>query len=146
MVHEYCNNDNNQEHSHRFISGQYSHTGYWSYPYTDQLLALEDCKRHLQPHLPSEWCQIDTPFHPDFWRRELVTHSDSRFATWACDDIEQGFHIGFSSNSALLKETCCQPWNTPQVVTEYIGRPTSALSGRPVSDNNHLAIHTNPLG
>ena len=127
-------------------------TGSGSYPYTDQLLALEDCKRNPQQHLPRDWCRVITPFHSDFWRRELASHPDGRFATWVCGGIEKGFRIGVSDIGAELraaKGNMLSAMEHPQVVTEYIQGELAAhhlLLVGPDSAKNHPAIHTSPLG
>lgn len=133
------------------LNPSYPHTEYWSYPYTDQLLELEGCRRPIHPQLPREWRHIITPFHSDFWKKELASHHDKRFVTWVCDGIEQGFHIGVSNTGPELhpsRGNMLSAVEHPQVVTEYIQGELAAhhlLRVDPTLTNN-LTIHTSPLG
>ena len=70
------------------------------YPYTDQLLAIEGCRRpDAEVKLPSEWYQIITPIHLDFWKEELTSHPDTAFSAWICNGFEKGFRVGYSAKA-----------------------------------------------
>ena len=101
--------------------------------------------------LPLDWYQIVTPLHADFWRRELASHQDNKFAAWVCSSIKQGFCIGFSQNEMELCSSRCNMLlaiEHPQVVTECIQGELASQHLLPVnmsSSQVSLAVHISLL-
>ena len=123
------------------------------YPYTVQLLALEECgeQRARDRDPPREWKDIITPIRKDYWSSELTTHPDKDFVGWICRGIERGFRIGFADNDVGLQSArgnMLSAMERPEVVTDY-------LKGELASHHLHLAgttasmglpVHLSPLG
>ena len=70
-----------------------------TYPYTDQLLALEACRPTVPRPMPILETHITSPLLVDNWRqalRALRNHPDRCFVQYLLEDLAQGFRIGFN--------------------------------------------------
>ena len=122
------------------------------YPYTNQLLAIEGCRRpDAEVKLPSEWYQIITPIHLDFWKEELTSHPDTAFSAWICNGFEKGFRVGYSAEAPELRSSrfnMLSATEHPQVVAEYIGKELSSHHLIEVNLREDVLpyTHISPLG
>ena len=109
-------------HTHHFLST----AGQEEYPYTSQLLPMENCRRRERKHdIPAEWYQVVTPVCLAYWKTELASHPNSSFASWLCNGFSRGFSIGFSEDAPELRSSRSNMLSAtehPQVVSDYLAK------------------------
>ena len=70
------------------------------YPYTADLLSLDECRPVVPSHtLTAECCRITIPLNIHQWCQLLVQHPDKHLCEYIISGISQGFRISFNRNT-----------------------------------------------
>ena len=120
-----------------------------TYPYTEQLLPLDQCTPVCQADVPSELADIQTPIVFQAWQEGLQNHPDQQFAKFVLRGLSEGFRIGFQYSSSKLQSAHRNMLITnPEVVADYI--KTEVVAKRLVELSREtaaaLAVHCSPIG
>lgn len=65
------------------------------YRYSEDLLALDQCRASPPIRLPGGMSGVVTPLGWEAWRASLASHPDREFASWVVNGIRDGFRIGY---------------------------------------------------
>ena len=137
--------------THHFLPS----AGQEEYPYTSQLLAMENCRRRERKHdIPAEWYQVVTPVCLAYWKTELASHPDSSFASWLCNGFSRGFSIGFSEDAPELRSSHSNMLSATehhQVVSDYLAKELNyehllLANSSAEGFTRQVNIHVSPLG
>ena len=73
-----------------------------SYPYTQQLLALEACRPAIPRQLPALTDAVTSPLLLDNWRQALWNHPDKLLVRYILEGLAGGFQIGMNPNQQCI--------------------------------------------
>ena len=73
------------------------------YAYMDDLRALSGKRPPTQLMVPASLSTIHTPLHVGHWANRLQSHPDQEFTTYLLQGLTEGFRVGFSYGSVLLR-------------------------------------------
>ena len=90
------------------------------YPYTEDLLALDQCVGRGPP--PGALAGVYTPLKVSAWEEVLWTHPDRRYAGYILKGLREGFRIGASRDRRIHPASYTLPsaYQQRRVVTEYL--------------------------
>jgi hypothetical protein len=101
-----------------------------SHPWTEKLLALDECRPVQEPWIPRLISRVATPLKPDQWEEALEGHPDHRFRDYIIRGISRGFRIGFNRQLGSAPRSCWRntrsAYEHPEVVSEYLARECRA--------------------
>ena len=105
------------------------------YPYTADLVALEQCKPKLsEPNglASDKLSRIVTPLNANVWKACLQNHPDRLFALYISTGIQYGFRIGCNRECRLTpaESNMISAAAHPSVVADYISK--ELLKGRTI--------------
>ncbi len=91
------------------------------YPYTHQLLQLDQCRR--QGQVPDELKSVESPLVVSQWSSLLKDHPDKQFAQYVLTGIAEGFRIGFDyvwAECRSAQSNLRSAESNPDVVETYL--------------------------
>ena len=110
------------------------------------LCGLEAC---YPKALPPMWLRAPSPVNATYLANYLADHPDREFATYICQGLWNGFHIGFARSIVLHSSTKNHPSSLANaaIVDEHIGQDLEMgrLVG-PVLSHLVPLVHTSPRG
>ena len=122
------------------------------YPYTHQLLRLEQAGNSHRDSSLLKDAAIVTPVCQKFWKDKLATHHDPDFVGWVLRGLQEGFRLGFDDTKVNLSSAHSNMNSAnqhPELVSQYIQKEVLAghlLRINPSEGALHCRIHTSPLG
>ena len=122
------------------------------YPYTADLLSLDECHPVISLHaLPVECCHITTPLNVQQWLQLLVHHPDKQLCKYIISGITQGFRIGFNRNATQLQSAQANMTSAhlnPDPVDSYLTEEITAGRIVPVPKLTHPSppVHISRFG
>ena len=100
------------------------------YPYTADLLSLDECRAVVPSYtLPTECCHNTTPLDIQQWRQLLAHHPDKHLCKYIISGISQGFRIGFHRRATQLQSAQTNMTSAhlnPDPVDSYLTEEISA--------------------
>ena len=117
-----------------------------SYPYTQQLLLLDQCQG--QHTVPKELEIVRSPLVLSEWHTLLQSHPDKQFVHYIVTGIEKGFRIGFSDTEVTChsaEHNLLPASSNPEVVSKYLADVTLGRIVGPLPPLQVPGVHISPF-